>query len=377
MMISDDDRADALIRGLNQREGGPLPAGDVVLVRPPAVPALRGTFTGRTVHWLTPNRREWEALTAINVSPTEAWPSSAPGVVVVFLTKHKDENLGALAQALSGLAPGGLLVTVGANLLGAASYERELSRAGFDVETYSKHKCRVAFVPRPEALPEVLQVWTELATPMAVPGTSLTAQAGLFSAEHIDPGSALLGKHLPALGGRVGDWGAGWGYLASVVLERCVDLKELHLVDADVRGLRLATAALGAAATAKGTVLTTHWRDATHAVGVRGLDTIVSNPPFHDAEQHAVSTGLALMDTAAAALRPAGHLWVVTRRALPFEAHLATKFERVRQRAAADGYVIYEADHPFQRAAVLARAGVAEPEATATAPAGRRRPPRR
>ena len=63
---------------------------------------------------------------------------------------------------------------------------------------------------------------------------------GVFSADGIDPASALLLATLPAkLGPRVADLGAGWGYLSAGLLkdER---ITSLHLIEADHTALACA-----------------------------------------------------------------------------------------------------------------------------------------
>ena len=44
--------------------------------------------------------------------------------------------------------------------------------------------------------------------------------AGVFSKQHVDPGSELLCKSLPELHGRVLDLGCGWGAMTVMTLSR-------------------------------------------------------------------------------------------------------------------------------------------------------------
>ena len=60
---------------------------------------------------------------------------------------------------------------------------------------------------------------------------------GVFSADHVDPGSEALAAALPAtLKGHVIDLGAGWGYLADAVLARD-GVTTLVLVESDVASI--------------------------------------------------------------------------------------------------------------------------------------------
>ena len=64
--------------------------------------------------------------------------------------------------------------------------------------------------------------------------------AGVFSKQHIDPGSELLCKALPAdLSGRVLDMGCGWGAMPILPLAKCPGC-EITMADVNERALELA-----------------------------------------------------------------------------------------------------------------------------------------
>ena len=64
--------------------------------------------------------------------------------------------------------------------------------------------------------------------------------AGVFSKQHIDPGSELLCKALPAdLSGRVLDMGCGWGAMTILTLTKCPGC-EITMADVNERALELA-----------------------------------------------------------------------------------------------------------------------------------------
>ena len=64
--------------------------------------------------------------------------------------------------------------------------------------------------------------------------------AGVFSKQHIDPGSELLCKALPAdLSGRVLDMGCGWGAMTILTLAKCPGC-EITMADVNERALELA-----------------------------------------------------------------------------------------------------------------------------------------
>ena len=59
--------------------------------------------------------------------------------------------------------------------------------------------------------------------------------AGVFSKQHIDPGSEILCKSLPELHGRVLDMGCGWGAMTVMALAR---FPALDVAMADVNAAR-------------------------------------------------------------------------------------------------------------------------------------------
>ncbi|MEZ5887776.1 MAG: methyltransferase [Paracoccaceae bacterium] len=173
--------------------------------------------------------------------------------------------------------------------------------------------------------------WRTL-THEAVPG--FVTRPGVFSADGIDPGSALLARHLPAdLRGRGADLGAGWGWLASQVLSRS-GVKALHLVEAEA----------GALASARDNIADPravfHWADATRFRPPALLDFVVTNPPFHVSRAADPALGAAFIEAARGMLAPPGQLWLVANRTLPYEEAMAHAFLEVRQVAGDGGFKV-------------------------------------
>lgn len=255
---------------------------------------------------------------------------------VLFLPgKSKDEVLAGFARAHDFLAPGGTLIVGLANTAGASRFEKELSRAVPLRYSVSKNKCR-AFacgnqIPWDAA---ALGGWREIAAPREIPGTDFLTVPGVFSADHIDPGSALLAEKLPpSLYGRVADLGAGWGYLSRTALARSPKISHIDLFEADSRALACARKNLPAAAPAS-----FHWHDVTTGLPEK-YDHIITNPPFHSGQAKDVDLGKAFLTVAAASLKRGGTLHLVANRQLPYEAHLASLGLRSR---------IIAEDHAFK-----------------------------
>jgi 16S rRNA (guanine1207-N2)-methyltransferase len=200
------------------------------------------------------------------------------------------------------------------------------------------------------------------------PLPGFVTRPGVFSADGVDPGSALLAAALPSgLAGRVADLGAGWGWLSVQVLAH-PGVTALELVEAD-------HAALGCARqNVTDPRARFHWADATRFRPERPVDHVVMNPPFHRGRAADPGLGAAFIAAAAAMLAPGGTLWMVANRQLPYEAPLAAGFREVTPLGAAEGFKLISARHPLRGAAARTAAGSGKP---ATVAAGRGGPARR
>ncbi|WP_420012647.1 class I SAM-dependent methyltransferase [Tateyamaria sp.] len=157
--------------------------------------------------------------------------------------------------------------------------------------------------------------------PKLQPGGFWTAP-GVFSADGVDPASALLAQALPeAMVGTVADLGAGWGYLAAHILTR--DVKAVHLVENHDMALQCAHHNV------TDPRAQFHWADATVWKPSHKMDAVVMNPPFHSGRKADPSLGRAFIAAAARMLQPHGALWMVANRHLPYEDALAGQFAKV------------------------------------------------
>ena len=129
--------------------------------------------------------------------------------------------------------------------------------------------------------------------------------AGVFSKQHIDPGSELLCKSLSdELSGRVLDMGCGWGAMTVMTLAAHPDL-EMTMADVNERALGLAvrnTAANGMHAEA---LLSDGFER------VEGLfDAVITNPPIRAGK----AVIYKMFEDARAHLVPGGALYLVIRK---------------------------------------------------------------
>jgi len=264
-------------------------------------------------------------LTRVDELPEGRWP-----VVLVLPGKSRDEILASFAMARDRLEPGGLLVAAMPNTTGAGRFEKNLAKATGSIRSIQKNKCRAFYAADDGSWDDTLFAeWHALTLPHQIPGTDYTTRAGIFSSEHIDPGSQMLVDHLPDhLSGRVADLGAGWGFLSAEALRRSPRIKELDLFEADARALDCARVNLGGDPR-----VSFYWHDVVN--GLPGTyDVILMNPPFHTGHATRIDLGRGFIKTAAAALRRGGTLYLVANRQLPYEAVLETAgltFRRVAE----------------------------------------------
>ncbi len=159
----------------------------------------------------------------------------------------------------------------------------------------------------------------------------LHTDAGVFSPDRVDPGTKLLLMELPELAdGPVVDLGCGYGAVACTVALRHPDLAVVA-VDVNPRARQLCernAAALGVDVT----VL-----DPDRADGLRGIGTIVSNPPIRIGK----SALHALLVDWLGRLRPSGTAYLVVNKNLGADSlarWLTERGHHVRRLASRQGY---------------------------------------
>ena len=280
-----------------------------------------------------PRATAWEnaGFPRVDDLTAEKWP-----LVMMLPGKSKDETLAWFAMAKDRLEPGGRLLVAMPNTAGAGRFEKELSRAAGNITSIQKHKCRAFHAILDGADEAVFNAWRTLGAPREISG--FTVRAGIFSSDHIDPGSQLLADHLPAhLRGKVADLGAGWGFLSDAVLKRCPNVSKLDLYEADARALDCARRNLthrpsqnaisafscSSSAPEGAPEINFHWHDVTTGL-FDHYDAIVMNPPFHTGQATDVDLGRTFLKVAFASLHRGGKLLLVANRQLPYEAVLET-----------------------------------------------------
>jgi len=258
--------------------------------------------------------------------------------VVVLPGKHKLETLAMLGQAYQLARPGASIVVAIPNKLGGQRYEKMVRKVVGELDSESKHKCRIFTFTRGE---NFTAPWAEWATSDAeerIIKGRYVSQPGIFGWNKVDQGSKLLVRNLPRrLGPEVLDLGAGWGWLSIQAAKRS-GVHKIHMVEADRRALDMAVRNM--AEHAPKTEVVAHWKDATQPGDLPRADVVITNPPFHEGSRTTPELGKAFLRSACSRLRSGGKLFMVGNIKLPYEATLREHLARVHVVAEQAGFKV-------------------------------------
>lgn len=311
-----------------------LPTAQATLwLNPPALlgpPALSGW------RFWQPNFPAHRDLIAAGWQELEDEQASRWDSVVLYASKHKEENWELLRAADGLLAPTGQMLFLVPNDYGSKSYQKSLQESGRLLGYESGRKSRLYRLRRGQGE----------AAPLFCPRQNRDgywSAPGLFSWAAIDHGSLLLAQAMagdPALGaaGTVADLGAGWGYLASRLAPRTA----IALFESDRRALRCAEMNLS------GRQVVRHWCDLSGGDPPAGLrpglvDAVITNPPFHSGKREEAALGHRFALLAQQALPRGGVLWLVGNTHLAYARLLGHLFSQVETRAQAEGFTVLRA----------------------------------
>ncbi|PNS08988.1 class I SAM-dependent methyltransferase [Solilutibacter silvestris] len=333
----------------------PLDSGRIALpnVDKPANPGLflnaRAPLpaNGRSLACVQPFRPDFDALVRAGAEAHGDDDGIAAGsqpLVLLLASRARAWNRALLARAAVLCASDGQIVASASNDEGAKSLEADFMRLFGGGNVLSKHKCRVVWASPRSVDHAIADEWLRAAEPRRR-DDGLWTQAGVFSADGIDPASALLMMHLPAnLAGTIADFGAGSGVLSRHVARHCQQARKIDLYEADHRALQLAKRNLGDA----NVDTAYHWHDIAAGVSER-FDAVVMNPPFHLTGKRGIpELGQRFIDVAADALQRRGALWMVANAHLPYEEVLAKRFARVDAVATHAGFKVLHAAEPHR-----------------------------
>ncbi|MDL2401556.1 class I SAM-dependent methyltransferase [Rhizobium mayense] len=241
---------------------------------------------------------------------------------LVLCTKHKGENEDHIAQALSRVKEGGLIVVAGGKEDGIQPLRKRIEGLGLDVGHMPKYHGVASWFARPA---DISVLTAQLAKPaMRIDGRFTTA-AGMFSHDRFDAGSELLASRLPTdFSGDAADFGAGWGYLSVELATKSPRIARLDLYEAHYEALEAARANL--LENCPKVAQRFFWHDLASEPIKDKYDLVIMNPPFHQGHAAEPSLGQAMIKAASSALRSGGRLMLVANRGLPYEPVLAENF---------------------------------------------------
>ncbi|QKV19529.1 class I SAM-dependent methyltransferase [Oricola thermophila] len=255
---------------------------------------------------------------------------------LVLAGKHKGENRAMIARACGLAAPDGTVAVAGDKTLGIQPLRKWTGDRVAIEGSLAKHHATVFSFAAPRD-----DVFSDMDAGVVLVDGRFETAPGMFSHARPDPGSVLLARHIDErITGDVADFGAGWGYLASHVLERSRPAS-LAMFEAHYPSLKAAERNVGPLA--PGLPVSAHWRDLAAEPVARRFDWVVMNPPFHSGRAAEPDIGRAFIAAASNALKPGGRLLMVANRKLPYEQALAQGFRRVAEKDVEAGYKVIEA----------------------------------
>lgn len=272
---------------------------------------------------ILPHRGEWlrareGGLSALGWFDDTSRPRFSQAVV--HIQKGRDATQEALAQAWRRLEENGRLLLAGGNDLGIKSAVKRLSAVlGQPAEiAANRARARVAWWPKSDytiGLPVLPPI--EVAT--STDAFTLHSAPGVFSADAIDTGTALLLEHLEGINSpeRIFDPGCGLGVLGLTALRRWPEATAV-LADVDRRAVDCAgrnAESLGVADRCR----VAWWNAVVEPSPINRCDLVLLNPPFHSGVPVDLQPARAIFTTIDAALVPGGRALVVANRTLPWE----------------------------------------------------------
>jgi 16S rRNA (guanine1207-N2)-methyltransferase len=293
-----------------------------------------------------PHRGEWLRARARGIDARGWFDESTLGPfaqAVVHLQKGRAATWQGLAEAWKRLADGGRLLIVGGNSLGIKSAVKRLSSELGNPATViaNRARSRVAAWRRDDGEGPS----DEAVMPIAVapPGDTflLGSAHGVFSADAIDPGTAML---LDRLGGlspptRIFDPGCGIGALGLAALRRWPRATAV-LADVDRRAVDCARRNASELELASRSIV--RWWDAvTEAPPIEHCDLVLLNPPFHTGVPVDLQPAQAMFRSIGTVLAAGGKALVVANRTLPWERPLR-ELGALRQLADENGFKLLE-----------------------------------
>ncbi|GEO85328.1 MULTISPECIES: class I SAM-dependent methyltransferase [Alphaproteobacteria] len=277
---------------------------------------------GATIVPVQGHRGEYLRLQAARLEPLSHVEGEAYDGALVLLGKHRGENDDRVAEALSRVKTGGLVVIAGGKEDGVQPMRKRLAALGIEAEHMPKYHGVALWFNTPE---DAGPAAAKLAARETLVEGRFHTRPGMFSHDRIDDGSELLASRLPEnFDGNAADFGAGWGYLSAMLATRSPRTARIDLFEADYQALEYAKTNL--AENCPQLTARFFWQDLTREPAKEKYDLVIMNPPFHQGHAAEPSLGQTMIKAASQALRGGGILLLVANRGLPYENILSEDF---------------------------------------------------
>jgi len=315
-----------------------LPAnGPILALRATDNSAYR-TLDPQHLHLVQSFKPTFDKLHHRGLSPQLDMPQNATAAIVE-LTRSRPENQANIAKAYAVLDLGATLYIDGAKTDGIDSILRAVKKIANLDGSYSKAHGKTLWLSK-TTKNNPFAAWLKLTDTTKNQDGFYTAP-GIFSADAIDPASALLCQNITrSLSGKGVDLGAGWGTLSHYALQTYPDITHLDLYEAEHISLECARKNITDARAEF------HWQDVQSLPPKSTYDFIVMNPPFHTSRKADPSLGRDFIAKAAQMLAPKGRLWMVANKQLAYEAALDSCFHTWSYETQTKQYKIIHARRP-------------------------------
>lgn len=273
------------------------------------------------------------------------WPSFETGedekfdLIILPLSKFRQAARSDMAKAAKLLAKDGTIFMAAANLQGARALFDDAIRLFGPCSSLSIAKGRAFWAGVSQLDHALCEEFINLGH-ARLNKEGYYTQAGLFSPDHLDPGSAFLLEQIGPVIGKGADFGAGYGALMRPLLERNDAITSFLGLEADHVAINCAKLNLEPFLDRSELM----WTDVRKNAPEFGpFDFIVSNPPFHQDRADQPEIGQDFIRAAAKALKKGGVFYCVANKHLPYEETFKSVFKSHTIRAINAAYKLIEA----------------------------------
>jgi len=260
-------------------------------------------------------------------------------MVLLYWPKAKAEAEYLLAMLMSKLGENTEIVAVGENRSGIKSIEKMFKPYGPITKYDSARRCSFYWgqctqVPQPFEINEWFKSYQ-----VSYKESSLTIKSlpGVFSHGEFDIGSKLLLDTLPALSGKVLDFGCGAGVIGSVMAILNPEI-ELEMCDISALAVESSKATLAANGLSGKVFASDVYSDTSS-----DYHFIISNPPFHAGLDTSYSATETLLAKAPSYQAKAGQLFIVANSFLKYPPIIEKAFGNCETLNKTNKFAIYQA----------------------------------